>query len=50
MATMKDKVADMPLLMSSRGARLLDDKDHQLLKDTIYEAEDNYGESQNDCR
>ena len=37
-------VNDMPLLMSSRGARLLDDKDHQLLKDTIYEAEDNYGD------
>ncbi len=37
-------VTDMPLLMSSRGARLLDDKDHQLLKDTIYEAEDNYGD------
>ena len=37
-------VTEMPLLMSSRGARLLDDKDHQLLKDTIYEAEDNYGD------
>tara|TARA_Y100001972_G_scaffold21402_1_gene25448 strand:+ start:19 stop:1863 length:1845 start_codon:yes stop_codon:yes gene_type:complete len=37
-------VNNMPLLMSSRGARLLDDKDHQLLKDTIYEAEDNYGD------
>ena len=37
-------VTDMPLLMSSRGARLLDDKDHQLLKDTIYEAEDVYGD------
>jgi 5S rRNA maturation endonuclease (ribonuclease M5) len=37
-------VNNMPLLMSSRGARLLDDKDHQLLKDTIYEAEDVYGD------
>ena len=37
-------VNNMPLLMSSRGARLLDDKDHSLLKDTIYEAEDNYGD------
>ena len=37
-------IADAPLLISTRGARLLDDKDHQLLKDTVTEAEDRHGE------
>ena len=37
-------IADAPLLISTRGARLLDDKDHQLLKDTVNEAEDRHGE------
>ncbi len=37
-------IADAPLLISTRGARLLDDKDHQLLKDTVSEAEDKHGE------
>ena len=36
-------VADAPLLISTRGARLLDDKDHQLLKDTIDRTQDETG-------
>ena len=36
-------IADAPLLMSNRGARLLDDKDHQLLKDTIDRTQDETG-------
>ena len=32
-----------PLLISTRGARLLDEKDHQLLKDTIDRTEDESG-------
>jgi len=34
---------DAPLLISTRGARLLDDKDHQLLKDTIDRTQDESG-------
>lgn len=37
-------IADAPLLISTRGARLLDEKDHQLLKDTVNQAEDQHGE------
>ena len=37
------KVRDAPLLISTRGARLLDDKDHQLLKDTIDRTQDETG-------
>ena len=36
------QIGNAPLFISSRGARLLDDKDHQLLKDTVNEVEDNY--------
>lgn len=32
-----------PLLVSNRGARLLDDKDHDMLKQTIESTEDHYG-------
>jgi len=37
------RVKDAPLLISTRGARLLDDKDHQLLKDTIDRTQDESG-------
>ncbi len=37
------RVKDAPLLISTRGARLLDDKDHQLLKDTIDRTQDETG-------
>ena len=37
------RVRDAPLLISTRGARLLDDKDHQLLKDTIDRTQDESG-------
>jgi len=36
-------IKDAPLLISTRGARLLDDKDHQLLKDTIDRTQDESG-------
>ena len=35
---------DAPLLISNRGARLLDQNDHDNLKDSLYEAEDNFGQ------
>ena len=37
------RIKDAPLLISTRGARLLDDKDHQLLKDTIDRTQDESG-------
>lgn len=37
------KLNDAPLLISNRGARLLDDQDHEMLKETIYKAEETYG-------
>ena len=40
----KADIHQAPLMISSRGARLLDDKDHQLLKDTISATEDQYGD------
>ncbi len=40
----KISLDDAPIVISSRGARLLDDKDHQLLKDTITATEDRYGD------
>ena len=40
----KAEIHQAPLMISSRGARLLDDKDHQLLKDTISATEDEYGD------
>jgi len=43
--TLNDQpLGNAPLLVSNRGARLLDDKDHQLLKDHIHEAEELHGE------
>ena len=43
--TLNDQsLSNAPIFVSNRGARLLDDKDHQLLKDHIYEVEDNIGE------
>lgn len=35
---------DAPLLISNRGARLLDEHDHNNLKENLYYAEDNYGQ------
>jgi 5S rRNA maturation endonuclease (ribonuclease M5) len=40
----KADIHQAPLMISSRGARLLDDKDHQLLKDTISATEDQHGD------
>ena len=35
---------DAPLLLSTRGARMLDEKDFQMLKDNIDQAQDKYGQ------
>ena len=40
----KADIHQAPLMISSRGARLLDDKEHQLLKDTISATEDQHGD------
>lgn len=37
-------LGNAPLFISTRGARLLDDKDHSLLKDTVNQVADNYDE------
>jgi len=40
----KQNLTDAPLLLSTRGARMLDEKDHQMLKDNIDLAQDKYGQ------
>ena len=40
----KQELTDAPFLISNRGARLLDENDHKNLKDTLYLAEDTYGD------
>ena len=43
--TLNDQpLGDAPILLSNRGARLLDDKDHQLLKEHLQQVEDIHGE------
>lgn len=40
----KVDLKDAPLLLSTRGARMLDEKDFQMLKDNIDQAQDQYGQ------
>lgn len=40
----KQNLTNAPLLLSTRGARMLDEKDHQMLKDNIDLAQDKYGQ------